>query len=52
MLPVVEMAYPTNVMIQGGTLHSAQGDLHIYNRDSESGMSAQFQVRSDEHPYR
>ena len=38
--PVLEMAYSSNsnVFIQGGTFQSAQGDFHIYNRDSESGM--------------
>ena len=38
MLPVVEMAHTSNVIIQGGTFNSAQGDFHINNKDSESGM--------------
>ena len=37
-LPVVEMAHFSNVVIQGGTFNSAQGDLHINNKDPESGM--------------
>ena len=37
-LPLVEMAHSSNVMIHGGTFISAQGDLHIHNSDSGSGM--------------
>ena len=37
-LPVVEMAHSSNAIIHGGTFNSAQGDFHIHNRDSESGM--------------
>ena len=37
-LPVVEMAQSSNVIVNGGTFNSAQGDLHIHSRDSESGM--------------
>ena len=40
-LPVVEMlAHSSNLTIHGGIFNSnsAQGDLHIHNRDSESGM--------------
>ena len=33
-LPVVEMAHSSNVIIQGGTFNSAQGDFHINNNDS------------------
>ena len=49
-LPMLEMAHSSNVLIHGSTINSAQGDLHIHNRDSESGM--QHQVRSEEHSYR
>ena len=40
MLPLVETAHSSNmnVMFHGGTINSAQGDLHIHNKDSESGM--------------
>ena len=34
----VEMAHSSNVMIPRATFISAQGDVHIHNRDSESGM--------------
>ena len=36
----VEMAHSSNVIIHGSTFNSAQGDLHIHNKDSklESGM--------------
>jgi hypothetical protein len=39
-LPVIEMAHFSNVIINDGSFkfNSAQGDLHIHNRDSESGM--------------
>ena len=40
----------SNVIIQVGTFNSAQGDLHIHNRYSESGM--RFQKHSEKHPYR
>ena len=33
----VEMAHSSNLII-GSTFNSAQGDFHIHNRDSESGM--------------
>ena len=35
----MEIAHSSNVMIQasGSTFNSAQGDIHIHNRDSESG---------------
>ena len=38
--PMVEMAHSSdsNVFIQRSTFNSPQGDLHIHNRDSESGM--------------
>ena len=38
-LPVVEMAlsHSSNLFI-GSTINSAQGDFHIRNRDSKSGM--------------
>ena len=32
-LPVVEMAHPSNVLIQGGIFNSAQGDIHINETD-------------------
>ena len=35
--PTLEMAH-SNVIIQGGVFSSGQGDVHIHNRDSESGM--------------
>ena len=40
-LPAIGMAHSSNssnVMIHGSTFNSPQGDLHIHNRDSESGM--------------
>ena len=37
-LQVLQMALSSNVIIHGGTFNSAQGDLHINNRNSESGM--------------
>ena len=39
-LPVVQMAHFkfSNAIIQGGTFNSAQGGLHVDNRDSKSGM--------------
>ena len=47
-----EMAHSSNVMIHGSTFISAQGDLHIHNRDSESGkhsfMSVQKSILIDE----
>ena len=36
-LPVVEMAHSSNVMIHGSSFNSVQGGFHIHNRDSESG---------------
>ena len=42
----VEMAQFSNVVIHGGTFNSAQGDLHIHNKDS--GMHDFRSV----HPYR
>jgi hypothetical protein len=33
-----EMANSSNVLIHGSIFNSAQGDFHIHNRDSESGM--------------
>ena len=45
-LPVLEMAQFSNVFVHG-TINSAQGDLHINNRDSESGM-AQYPIRPKE----
>ena len=41
-LPVVEMAQFSNVIVHGGTINSAQRDIHIIhqnNRHSEFGMS-------------
>jgi hypothetical protein len=35
---MVEMALFSNVMIHGSTFNSAQGDFHIHNMYSESGM--------------
>ena len=37
-LLVLKMAHSSNVYIDKGTFNSAQGDIHVYNRDSESGM--------------
>ena len=37
-LSVLVMAQFSNVIVHG-TINSAQGDLHINNRDSEAGMS-------------
>jgi hypothetical protein len=31
---VVEMAHSSNVFIHGSTINSAQGDIHINNKDS------------------
>ena len=36
-LPVLKMAHSSNIII-GSTFNSAQGDFHVHNRDSESGM--------------
>ena len=36
MLPVTEMG--SNIFIHRSTINSAQGDFHVHNRDSESGM--------------
>ena len=36
--PVLEMALSSNVIINGSTINSVQGDFHIHNKDSESGM--------------
>ena len=48
--PVLEMAHSSNssYVINHGTLNSVQGDFHIHNKDSESGM---HDFRSEEHPY-
>ena len=54
-LPVVEMggSHSSNVMIHGSTINSAQRDVHIHNRDSESGMhdfkSVQKNILIDNH---
>ena len=37
-LYTLEMNPSSNVIIHGGTFNSAQGDFHIHNRNSESGM--------------
>jgi hypothetical protein len=34
---VLQMALSSNVIVQGGTFISAQGDFHNHNRDSEYG---------------
>ena len=36
--PVLEMALSSNVIINGSTINSVQGDFHIHNKDLESGM--------------
>ena len=39
--PVLEMAQysnPSNVIINGGTFNSVQGDFHMNDKESESGM--------------
>ena len=49
--PVLEMAQssnPSNVVVHGSTFNSVQGDFHVHNEDSESGM---HDFRSEEHPY-
>ena len=33
-LPLLGMAHSSNVIIHGSTFNSAQGDLHINNKDS------------------
>ena len=38
LLHVAHSSNSSNVMIHGSTSNSPQGDLHILNRDSESGM--------------
>ena len=43
------MAHSSNVFIHGSTFNSAQGDFHIHNRDSESGMNDFGPFRK--HPY-
>ena len=47
----LEMAHFSNSsnIINHGTLNLVQGDFHIHNKDSESGM---HDFRSEEHPYR
>ena len=46
--PVLEMAHSSNVILHGSTINSVQGDFHIHNKDSESGV---HDFRSEEHPY-
>ena len=38
LLLVEMMAHSSNVIIRGGIFSSGQGDVHIHNRDSGSGM--------------
>ena len=49
--PVLDMAHSSNSqnVINHGTLNSVQGDFHIHNEDSESGV---HDFHSEEHPYR
>ena len=51
-LPAVEMAHSSNVIIHGGTFNSAQGDLHINNKDSGMqdfiGLSVQKSILIDD----
>jgi hypothetical protein len=41
----------SNVIIHGSTFNSAEGGLHINNRDPDFGMHDFFHVRSEENPY-
>ena len=45
--PVLEMAHSSNVIVYG-TLNAVQGDFHIHNKDSESGV---HDFHSEKHPY-
>jgi hypothetical protein len=50
MLPVEEMAHSSNVIINGSTFNSAQGDIHINNKDSgmHGFMSVQKSILIDD----